>query len=165
MGLSTSIFVGDEIKIGGVVYKVAATPTPSPTPFPSPAPTAVPTTAPTAAPTNTFAPTPGPTSMPTTAPTAAPTLSPTSMPTGLEAHPDLSCDPTGVCTCDACCSAFLSAVQSRCIECVQLSCTIVPTPAPTASPTPTPTPSVRLTLGSSYSGTTSSAVPAYRRSR
>merc|ERR1712054_481825 len=32
--LSTSIFVGDEIKIGGVVYKVAATPTPSPTPFP-----------------------------------------------------------------------------------------------------------------------------------
>merc|ERR1711881_533116 len=62
--LSTSIFVGDEIKIGGVVYKVAATPTPSPTPFPSPAPTPAPSAAPTAAPTNTFAPTPSPTATP-----------------------------------------------------------------------------------------------------
>merc|ERR1712054_596982 len=40
--LSTTIFVGDEIKIGGVVYAVAATPTPSPTLFPSPAPTPAP---------------------------------------------------------------------------------------------------------------------------
>merc|ERR1711959_601825 len=77
--LSTTIFVGDEIKIGGVVYKVAATPTPSPTPFPSPAPTPAPSPSPTAAPS------------PTSVPTAAPTK--------LVSHPALSCDPAGTCTC------------------------------------------------------------------
>merc|ERR1711988_1990445 len=67
--LSTTIFVGDEIKIGGVVYAVAATPTPSPPPFPSPAPTLAPTPAPTADPTSMYVPTPSPTPTPTTTPT------------------------------------------------------------------------------------------------
>merc|ERR1711881_568451 len=79
--LSTTIFVGDEIKIGGVEYVVAATPTPSPTLFPTPAPTPTPTPAPTADPTSTFVPTPSPTPTPTSTPTPSPTSVPTASPT------------------------------------------------------------------------------------
>merc|ERR1712054_709901 len=171
--LTTSIFVGDEIKIGGVVYKVAAPPTPSPTPFPSPAPSPTPT--------------------PTATPTPSPTSVPTAAPTKLVSNPALSCDPAGTCTCAACCNAYFASNLDQCATCVLQQCTDAPTTAPSAMPTlvPTPAPSVsptdattpaptalptttptaaptssnRLTLGAAYVGVTSSAVPAYRRSR
>merc|ERR1712054_744255 len=171
--LSTSIFVGDEIKIGGVVYKVAA--------------------APTAAPTNTFAPTPSPTPTPTATPTPSPTSVPTAAPTKLVSNPALSCDPAGTCTCAACCNAYFASNLDQCATCVLQQCTDAPTTAPSAMPTlaPSPVPSMspteattpsptalpttaptaaptssnRLTLGAAYVGVTSSAVPAYRRSR
>merc|ERR1711881_339115 len=133
--LSTTIFVGDEIKIGGVVYVVAATPTPSPTLFPTPAPTPTPTPAPTADPTSTFVPTPSPTPSPTAAPSASPSSVPTAAPTKLVANPNLSCDQAIGCTCAACCNTYLEQNQDQCAACVLSACTDAPTAAPSVAPT------------------------------
>merc|ERR1711881_645971 len=142
--LTTTIFVGDEIKIGGVVYVVAATPTPSPTLFPTPSPTPTPTPAPTADPTGTFVPTPSPTPSPTATPSASPSSVPTAAPTKLEANPNLSCDQAIGCTCAACCNTYLEQNQDQCAACVLSACTDAPTTAPSAAPTLVPSASPTL---------------------